>query len=180
MNPSHLSGRARDDTNLPEGQEVAASLPPGVEPVPDSSAAIDFLDRWNPEGPWVLTAINVDKRGTNTDTFVPDDRAQLQRWLKQHNGQDNIYFHVNPTKTHVKKKASREDIASMAWLHVDVDPRVNEDLEEERRRILNRLTVDLPEGIPKPTAVGYSGGGYQGFWKLEEAFPMDGDALEYE
>lgn len=149
-------------------------------PVGDNNEAVAFLLRWAPEGPWVLTAINVDKKGTSTDTFVPEDTSRLLKWLKQHNGQDNIYFHVNPTKTAMRKKASREDIAAMAWLHVDVDPRQGEDLDEERQRILNRLTVDLPTGIPKPTVVVYSGGGYQGFWKLEEPFPIDGDPLKYE
>src|SRR5690606_35872469 len=74
----------------------------------------------------------------------------------------NLYFHVNPVRRAMGRKASKEDIARLSWLHVDIDPRAGEDFQEERRRAL-RL---LQEHDPKPTAIVDSGGGFQGFWKL--------------
>lgn len=107
-----------------------------------------------------------------TDTFRDVEAARA--WLDQHNGQKNIYFHVNPCLRDLKKKAEREDVEALAWLHVDIDPRVGEDLEQERERAL-RLLTSPPQGVPPPTVIVFSGGGYQGFWKLAEPFPIGGD-----
>ncbi|MCK5639570.1 MAG: hypothetical protein KAJ19_02190, partial [Gammaproteobacteria bacterium] len=141
----------------------------------DSKAAIDFLRQWAPEGPWVLTSIQVDKKGISTKTFRPEDENALVEWLRQYNGERNIYFSVNPPMRDLVKKANREDIKSVDWLHVDIDPEPELDLEEERARCLGLLTDNLPKGVPAPTVVIYSGGGYQGFWKLEEPIQLDGD-----
>ncbi len=103
------------------------------------------------------------------------ERQPCGKWVEEHNGERNIYFHVNPTTRPLEKKADREDIAALGWLHVDIDPRPREDIQEERARALGLLTDNLPEGVPPPTVVVFSGGGYQGFWKLSEPFPIDGD-----
>lgn len=142
---------------------------------PDTNAAIDFLRRWAPEGPWALTSIRPDRKAIDTRTFYPTDEDAARRWLGEYNGQRNIYFHVNPPLRDITKKAEREDIKSVDWLHVDIDPRAGEDLEEERQRALSLLTSRLPAGVPAPTVVVFSGGGYQGFWKLEQSIPVNGD-----
>jgi len=138
-------------------------------------SAIKFLKKWAPEGPWVLTSIQVDKKGIDTKTFYPKDEASLVEWLKAYNKKRNIYFHVNPPMHDLKKKANREDIKSVDFLHVDIDPEPDRDLDEERDRCLGLLTTDLPRGVPKPTVIIFSGGGYQGFWKLKQPIPVNGD-----
>ena len=138
----------------------------------DTPAALDFLERWLPGGPWVLTAISPDRKRIDTATFTT--KAAAKKWLTKHNGKLNIYFHVNPCTRELTKKAEREDVAALAWLHVDIDPRVGEDIEEERARAL-RLLQEPPQGVPRPTVIIFSGGGYQGFWKLEDPLPIDGD-----
>lgn len=151
-------------------------------PQPDSTAAIAFLRLFEPEGPWVLTAIAPD-RGTaapSTATFWPADEAALRRWLDQHNGRRNIYFSVNRPLRALTKKAERTDIGEVRWLHVDIDPRGGEDMAEERARALGLLTDGLPAGVPAPTAVIFSGGGYQGFWRLETPIPIGGDLARAE
>lgn len=147
---------------------------------PDNKAAIEFLKRWCPDGPWLLTAIQPDRKSINTQTFRPSSMKELTGWLEKHNGKDNIYFHVNPALRDMQKKAEREDIKELAWLHVDIDPRAGEDIEEERERALGLLTDRLPEGVPRPTVIIFSGGGYQGFWRLEDPLPIDGQAELYE
>ena len=81
------------------------------------------------------------------------------------------------------KKAKATDVAALTYLHVDIDPRkwsadVMVDkaayLDEERLRIQSLLRDGRPAGIPKPTAIVFSGGGYQAFWKLVEPLPLDG------
>lgn len=144
----------------------------GPEVAPDTDAALEFLQLWRAQGPWILTAISVDRKRIATATLADAEAARA--WLQEHNGQRNIYFQVNPAVRPLEKKAEREDIAELAWLHVDIDPRVGEDLQEERARAL-RLLQDPPGDVPPPTAVVFSGGGYQGFWALEEPYPVEGD-----
>lgn len=130
--------------------------------------AIDFLKHWCPEGPWVLTAIIPDGK-TETVTFTPDKWAKAADWIESHQGKRNLYFHVNPVRRAMDVKASKEDIARLAWLHVDIDPRAGEDFEEERARALKLLRGYTP----KPTVIVDSGGGFQGFWKLAPSDKLD-------
>lgn len=123
-----------------------------------------FLNQFHPTGFWVLTAIKVDKKGIETASFTPDEAIQADAWIKKRNGKANIYFSVNQPGRKLDKKASREDIVSVGWLHVDIDARAGEPLEDELLRIKTLLTEKCP--VPKPTVVVYSGGGYQAFWKL--------------
>ena len=142
------------------------------------SEAQDFLNRWAPGGPWVLTAINPERKGIDTKTFT--DARKAQRFIDGYNGKRNIYFHVNPTIGELEKKADREDIRELAWLHVDIDPRAGEDIEAERERARRLLMEDRPAGIPEPTCIVFSGGGYQGFWKIDEPLPINGELAKAE
>ncbi|MEM1150216.1 MAG: primase-helicase family protein [Pseudomonadota bacterium] len=57
-------------------------------------------------------------------------------------------------------------------LHVDVDPRAGEDIGAERARALRLLR----EYEPRPSIIIDSGGGYQGFWLLDEVVELPGEA----
>lgn len=141
------------------------------------SDAIEFLKAFHPEGRWVITAINPengDPDRTRTQTFGPSTCADAERFLAKWNGKWNLYFTVNRVGQAMGKKIERTDICTLDYLHVDIDPRVGEDLDAERARILALLTTNLPAGVPRPTAIVFSGGGYQAFWKLDEPLPLDG------
>lgn len=143
-----------------------------VVPQHDTRAAIAFLQRWSPEGLWVLTAITPDGP-IQTKTFNPEAWVDAAQWIEERQGIKNVYFHVNPVLRELKDKASKEDVARLAWLHVDMDPRPGEDFEEERTRALKMLRAyKFP-----PTVIIDSGGGYQGFWKLEpdDQLTIDGN-----
>ena len=73
------------------------------EIVPNDKAAIEFLQKWNPVGPWVLTSISTDRKGIETATFRPETLVDLKRWLKLYNGDRNIYFSVNTPNRDLKK-----------------------------------------------------------------------------
>lgn len=125
--------------------------------------ALSFLKWLRPEGPWVVTSISPDKRGIHTKTFDASTVDDLMAWLKQHNGVDNCYVMVNPARRHLDKKASKEDVEALAFLHVDCDPPKGADLQSSRAEILTRLTSFKPA----PHAIIDSGGGYQAFWRLD-------------
>lgn len=142
---------------------------------PDTGAALEFLRLWAPDGPWVLTAITPDRKSIDTRTFRPSSEEECRAWISGFNGARNLYFHVNPPIRDLTKKAEREDILELAWLHVDIDPRAGENVAEEQERALSLLTTKLPPTVPPPTCVIFSGGGYQGFWKLAEPVRIEGD-----
>lgn len=138
-----------------------------------TARSIKFLKRFHPGRLWVLTAIKPDHKKIETSTFDESSEDQAVEWLDTHK-KDNIYFSVAEPVGALNKKADRGDIKAVHWLHVDLDPRAGEDLEEERVRIL-KVLKDPPKGIPKPTVIVFSGGGYQGFWELSEPIEINGN-----
>lgn len=149
---------------------------------PNYLASADFLKLWAPMGPWVLVALDPDKRGVDADTFSPLDEKRMMEWLDKQGTRlkRNIYFTVNPCVRPLQTKPMREHIGALMWLHVDVDPRSGEPIDEERKRILALLTDPTAKGIPKPTCIVFSGGGYQGFWRLENPVVLSGKPEDYE
>jgi hypothetical protein len=155
---------------------LSPTVVPADESNPDTDSAVQFLKQFAPDGPWILAAIKPEAGGgPQVKTFGPDTEAEARSWIEKHNGQRNLYFHVNPPTGNLSKKASKTDIKSLAWLHVDIDPRAGEDVAEEQDRIRTLLTGNRPDGVPEPTCILFSGGGYQAFWRLEEPIPIDGD-----
>ena len=147
---------------------------------PEYEKSIEFLQAFRPTGFWVLTAITPDKKSIETRSFASTEPNETIAWLRAKGESHNLYFSVNPTTKPVRKKAEREDIASMAFLHVDIDPRPGRELESERKRTLTMLTDKLPESVPPPTWIIDSGGGYWAFWKLREPFLIEADSSKYE
>lgn len=147
--------------------------------VPDYGKSISFLGIIHPDTFWTLTAVHPDERGAITESFTGADDAELLPWLEEHGATSNIYYALNPLLRPLSSKARREDVATMAWVHVDVDPRAGEDLEEERTRAL-RVLESPPAGVPKPTIIVFSGGGFQALWKLDEPITINGKEEAYE
>lgn len=141
--------------------------------------AIEFLNLIHPESRWVLTAIEPDQKGIETATFGPDTADDARAWVEAQNVSRNIYYHVNPVGRDLDKKAQRADVAALAYLHVDVDPRAGEDIREEQRRAVGLLEAP-PGDVPPPTAVVFSGGGYNALWRLREPMALDGDEARWE
>ena len=144
-----------------------------------ANSAIEFLLLFYPQGPWLLTAIQTDRKAIETRTFGPDSADRAASWIEEFNGIRNIYFSVNPPLRELKKKAERADIKELAWLHVDLDPRAGENIDAERERIL-KVLESPPGELPPPTCIIFSGGGYQAFWRLSDPMPINGEEEAYE
>jgi hypothetical protein len=142
-------------------------------PEPNTQDAIDFLVRYSGAEPIVVTAIVPDRAGAESETFRPIDEAdRLREWIDKRQGKKNLYFSVNPTLQTIsgRVKAKKRHIRGMKALHVDVDPRVGECLEAERKRALEMLATFTPP----PSFVIDSGGGFQGFWLLDQEYETQG------
>lgn len=153
---------------------------------------VAFLRRLRRDGSWSITGIwpeREEKRPTPTKTFGPVasdkigdadacaaaiDSANTTGW--------NVYYSLNPTRGPITKKAEKVDILAVEFFHVDIDvPAAPVDATPEQRAehvarekvtILRRLTDDLPEGVPTPTFIIDSGGGFQALWRLRTAIPL--------
>ena len=122
-------------------------------PSPRSDDAVAWLQQFHPGGPWHLVAIDDSHSTGGTLT----DANTAARWIKSYQGKANLYFHVNQLAgAPHRQQATKQEVTAALYLHTDVDdPSVA------------ALTM-LREYTPPPTAIVFSGGGYQAFWKLAE------------
>ena len=157
-----------------------------MTPTPSHSESVTFLQAMHPHDLWLVTALAVDptlrsKFPPRTATFKAGMESELTSFLSDvAGGGYNVYFSVNPPMQAMNKKAGRADIDRMTYLHVDLDPEDGGDPEVERARLYDSLTVNRPPGIPEPTCIIDSGGGYWAFWALDDPFTIEGDEIRYE
>ncbi len=143
---------------------------------PDYGESIAFLQKFCSNGPWVITAIDPNKKGIETATFPAADHEACRHWLEDQGTtkKRNVYVTINAVTRIFDSKPNAVDIVALTWLHVDLDPRAGENLDGERARILALLRD--PKGVPPPTLVINSGGGFWGLWKLSKPPLLDGTA----
>lgn len=145
------------------------------DPIEGNQKAYDFLCKMYPSGPWALTAIATDRKFIETRTFYPASEEQLFQWLELHNGQNNIYFHINEVRYAINKKAERTDVKSVNFFHIDLDVQPGEDQVAGVERCLRAVTKDLPKEVPPPSVIVASGGGIQCYWILNTPIPINGE-----
>lgn len=148
-----------------------------MTPSPNYVLSFDFLKTLRNKGPWSLTAIlNDSGEPLVGGTFT--DKKSVLAFLEKHGGERNLYYALNPLLGNVGAKAGREDVKEMAWLHVDVDPRAGEGVAKEQERILQMFKDG--KGVPEPSLVVFSGGGYQALWRLNQPVEINGEEEKYE
>lgn len=141
---------------------------------PNYEASWSFVTKFHPGRSVVVTAVSLDKKSIPTDTFGPGEKERFLKWVAACGKSEmNIYFSVAEVIGKVTSKINRTDVKAVHYLHVDLDPRAGENVESEQKRILELLR-NPPGGLPGPTAITYSGGGYQAYWKLSEPLAVDG------
>ncbi|MCC6678890.1 MAG: hypothetical protein IT436_17325 [Phycisphaerales bacterium] len=146
---------------------------------PDYARAWAFLDHFHPGRPRVITGITLDKKQIPTDTFQPTERERFIAWARACAAMPaNLYFSVAEPTGAMTQKMERAEVRAVHFLHVDLDPRAGEDIAQEQARILALLRN--PPGLPAPTGIVFSGGGFQAYWALAEPIVTNGslDAAE--
>lgn len=123
----------------------------------NTDMAYNFLSGIHGDRPIHLVGIG-DGRSPITKTFDKGDPAEIMDWMAEQNArQRNLYWHVNELRPGVEnRKAKKGDIARVHMLHVDVD--------DQSPFVLEKLKAFTP----RPTAIIFSGGGYQAFWLLDQ------------
>lgn len=143
-----------------------------------TKAAIDFLRLLYPAGIWCLSAATPDRDKLDTRSFSEATADQAEAWISAWNGERNLYFHVGqPRDPNARKKLKRTDVASVNYLHVDLDPAANEAADAAFR---SRALGLLQSCSPEPTVIVFSGGGFQALWKLDAPIVLDGSPEQAE
>jgi hypothetical protein len=142
--------------------------------------AIEFLQQLHPAAIWSITAIEPvdDSPKITTKAFPPDqaDRAKkAAAFLKRHEGKNGLYYSLARLVKVEDKKSKIDNVGETIGLHVDIDARPGHDLADELKRIRGLLTDKLPDGVPRPTWIIYTGGGYQAIWILDQPIPVFGN-----
>lgn len=149
--------------------------------------ALNFLKGhtagWQANG-WFVQIVAIEPKrdkehspGIKATSVWPDEIDTLKTCLEAwHANGWNIYFAVNPLNSLLFSKAKKQDIAALAYLHVDNDPQDGVPLHEERERLL----ADAKHFSVKPTELVDSGNGLGLFWRLAEPIPVDGNVDELE
>jgi hypothetical protein len=171
--PADAEDITRDDGDV--SSEPAPSIAPAVEIEHDSNVAADFVLARLGTPVVSFAAINRetgDKGLFETKSFPTRDRDEVFEHFEKRQGLGNQYYSVNRVIDAQNKKASRENIAFLDSLHVDLDPRQGEDLDTERQRNITALE----NYDPPPTWIIASGpAGVQGIWDLVEPVEIDGN-----
>lgn len=148
--------------------------------LPSKDAVREALRLIHPEGPWHVSAKR--EKGFTGKVFAPDAEGGAAGWAVAKNATLNAYVSIAALRPGWQgDKATKEDVGSVGWLWVDVDPRPGEELEPERVRILALLTTNLPKGVPPPSVIIDSGRGFWGLWRLAQPVvmpPADSDGWD--
>jgi len=147
---------------------VDNTVAPKREAVAD--AALDFLEKLRPGGPWVLTAIKPDGP---IETITANNADDVRAFVERNNGVRNLYFSVNPTRSAMSSKAAKVDISAIEFVLSDLDPRADETPEAAKARYL----AALEDFTPAPTAIIDSGNGVQALWRLAQSITLPAPEL---
>lgn len=153
------------------------------ELVPNVEEAIRFMTWLAPNGPWHIYTIDAEGGAPVPMSFDFGPATNLDQgaaWIAQRNAtRQNVYYSPNRPKAGIRKKASKDEMAVALWFYVDVDPCAGKDLESEQKRILNLLQDERPAQIPMPSAIVFSGGGYQVLLRLDQPIALNSvEAIE--
>lgn len=152
---------------------------------PDADAAWEFLHWLSPDGPHHLERMNSEgKAAPVAKTYGPDDAGPLKKFVAANNSaawKRNIYF--LPNAEFLTGKRSKANIRAARFLYVDLDCKDYPGTEtEQQNRIIGLLLEprERPKGIPEPSLVWFTGGGYQALWRLSEPIePALAEELNY-
>jgi len=142
--------------------------------VPDYEAAWEFASAIHSGKPFGVVGIGVEVKKMPVGWFGSSDREMFLPWIASCNIDCNCYIYPAELNGPLSSKATRTDVRALPHLFVDIDPRDGQPLDEERARILESLR-NPPSGVPIPSIIVSSGGGYQAYWTLREPIIIDGD-----
>ncbi|MGY6570566.1 MAG: VapE domain-containing protein [Salinarimonas sp.] len=146
--------------------------------IPDAERAIEFMSWLNPGAPLYLEHMRSDGPPRPTAKPYPaHDGASAKRFVTANNRDDlrrNMYW--LPNAEFLTGKRLKANLTAARFLHVDLDCKDYPGTEEEQADRIIGLLLDereRPKGIPSPSAVWFTGGGYQAVWRMAERIGIE-------
>lgn len=149
-----------------------------IKLLPDPKKAIENL-LWLSSGePLYLEQMSSQGNANPKHKLYPANEASAAvRFVGGNNNetyQRNIYF--VPNAEFLEGKRNKANLNAVRFLHVDLDSKdyPGDERQQEERIIALLFEEDIrPKGVPHPTAVWFTGGGFQAVWRLKEPISVE-------
>lgn len=131
------------------------------------AAALDFVTAYTAgwSGFAQVAYIDPNSDALRFRTVSMEQLGELAAFIDQNINTRNLHFTVAPLqRIPVNGKPGKADVLHSTYLHLDLDPREGESLEQARVRIRQEIAT-FPIA---PTFIIDSGNGFQCFWQLKE------------
>jgi predicted P-loop ATPase len=151
--------------------------------------AVAWLIAWYAGGPYTIVHDREADGGAGTwraRQFPRGQEAALAAFIEANQGRNNLYFVPNLATLGVRSSPLEEDMRARLTVVADVDlpivlnpkdPLVLDGMALPHERVVAEAALATLEGCePPPSALVWSGGGYQAFWRLECALLAEYDA----
>jgi hypothetical protein len=145
---------------------------------PDAARAVDFLSWLNPGAPLYLEHMSSDGPVRPVaEVFSPQEREAAERYVADSNADSqrcNMYW--LPNAEFLSGKRAKANLSAARFLHVDLDCKDYPGSEEEQsNRIIGLLTDpgQRIKGVPAPSTIWFTGGGYQAIWRLADPIGIE-------
>ena len=138
-----------------------------------TDVAVGWLTALSPSGPWFLYAADSTgvEPGLPVRRFTLNQLDEMRAWIAARLDHHNLYYSPNTPLPTITKHPTKAEITYLNFLHVDLDlPKSGPHTaptEENFARLLRRLRAM----VPAPHLIVFSGGGYQGLWRLANPLP---------
>ena len=85
-----------------------------------------------------------------TTTITATTADEIDAFVRKYDGNRNLYYSVNPTRTALSKKTAKTDIAAVEYALADLDPNEGETSDAAKARYMAQLNGAFK---PAPTAI---------------------------
>lgn len=146
---------------------------------PNSEETVQWLNWLLPNGVAHIELLPSDKQGPpQVFRFETGKREQLKSFIKRENGSSARFnMHWVPDGANLKNgKRGKANLEQVEFLHVDLDYKDYDGTLQEQRAKIETLLLDpagRPPGVPEPSFVWETGGGFQALWKLADPVAVD-------
>lgn len=133
---------------------------------------------WAPTGPITLTA--ADPKWKLLTSITSNDDDILSSFVKQWNGKRGLFFQVNETANFQGGEGVRpakKDVTALRGLHLDADVKTLPEVFDITARSIQDLILNPPDGLPIPTLLTATGGGFHGLYRFPEQLPATPDNI---
>ncbi|UWQ11029.1 hypothetical protein K3X41_14390 [Aliiroseovarius crassostreae] len=145
---------------------------------PNPKKAINFIGWLTQGAPFYLEQMSSEgKAKPKHKLYLPNDAETAVRFVDGNNNENyqrNIYF--VPNAEFLVGKRNKANLSAVRFLHVDLDSKDypgDEQQQEERITDLLFENNKRPKGVPHPSAIWFSGGGFQAVWRLDEPISVE-------